>query len=414
MIDASSIKNDFPIFDSQPDLVYLDSTATSLKPKSVIEKINEYYRSYSANVHRGIYALSEKATAEYEAAREAIAEFIHANRSEEIIFTRNTTESLNLIAYSLGRDIIRENDEIVTTQMEHHSNFVPWQTLALENGGVFKIIEVSPEGYLTTAGDKNIDLHKVISRKTKILALTYVSNVLGTINPIREIISNAKKINPDIITVVDAAQATPHMLINVEEIGCDFLAFSSHKMLGPTGIGVLWGKYDLLDRMFPFQFGGEMIMEVSLEKTTFKKPPYKFEAGTPHIAGAIGLHAAINYLKKIGMNEIHLHEQKLIEYAQKTLIQAFGSKIRILGPNNIKDKTGIVSFSLGDIHPHDIAQILDEDQIAVRAGHQCAMPLHTSLKIGASARASFYLYNTKADVDKLISGLQKVEKVFIK
>lgn len=402
---AQHIKNDFPIFKKHPDLVYLDSTATSLKPNAVIGKITEYYTEYSANVFRGIYEISEKATKEYEESRDVVASFINARNRNEIVFTRNTSESLNLIAYSLGRKILNEGDEIVTTIMEHHSNFVPWQQLAVENGITFKVIGITNEGEL---GLKK--LQHIVTKKTKILALTYVSNVLGTINPVKEIITEAKKINPHIITVVDAAQAVPHMEVDAQDLGCDFLAFSSHKMLGPTGVGVLWGRYELLADMYPFQYGGEMIEEVRVDATTFQKPPHKFEAGTPHIAGVVGLKTAIEYLRKIGFGLIRKHEMELTSLALKFLKEEFGKKINIVGPQEIEKRGGILAFSFGNLHPHDISQVLDEHHIAVRAGHHCAMPLHTALGLSATTRASFYIYNDKTDVEKLVEGLKKVEK----
>ncbi|MBI5123065.1 aminotransferase class V-fold PLP-dependent enzyme, partial [Candidatus Roizmanbacteria bacterium] len=288
MIDIKTIKKQFPIFQNQPDLVYLDSTATSLKPKKMIDKLKEYYEEYSANVFRGIYPMSEKATVEFEETRQIVSKFINANKSEEIIFTRNTTESLNLLAYSLGRKIIESNDEIVTTIMEHHSNFIPWQVLAGETGATFKVVDINEEGYL------EVDWNKVITKKTKILTLTYVSNVLGTINPVKEIINEVKKINPKIIVIVDAAQAVPHLKIfDVQDLDADFVAFSSHKMLGPTGVGILWGKEEYLKEMYPFMYGGEMINEVFINRTTFKDPPHKFEAGTPAIGEVIAYKEAI-------------------------------------------------------------------------------------------------------------------------
>ncbi len=407
-MDLRQYKKDFPIFKNIPGLVYLDSTATSLKPNSVIEKLTEYYTSYSANVFRGVYKISEKATEEYEGTRKIVAEFINAKRPEEIIFTRSTTESLNLVAYSLGRKIIGEGDEVVTTLMEHHSNFVTWQQLALENGATFKVIDVADDGLL------DIDfanLDKIITSKTKILALTYISNVLGTINPLKKIIAAAKKINPHVIVVIDAAQAVPHIKVDVQDLGCDFLTFSSHKMLGPTGIGLLWGKYELLDEMFPFNYGGEMIQEVHLDKTVFKGPPHKFEAGTPHIAGAIALKEAIFYIRKVGQNNIREHEKKLLQYAILKLRSTFGKNISLLGPTDIENKGGIIAFTLKNYHAHDIAQILDEENICIRAGHHCAMPLHEKMGITASARMSFYLYNTNEDVDRVVRGLKKVENV---
>lgn len=419
MLNSSQIKNDFPIFSSDPTLVYLDSTATSLKPRSVIEKTTEYYAQYSANVFRGIYKISEKATEEYEETRKITAEFIGSSNPDEVIFTRNTTESLNLVAYSLGRLIIEEDDEVVATIMDHHSNFVPWQQLAAENGGIFKVIDVTDEGFLHifTKEDKiqsekfKVDLTGVITNKTKILALPYISNVLGIINPIKNIVEAAKKINPSLIVIVDAAQAVPHKEINVKEMGADFIAFSSHKMLGPTGIGVLWGRKELLDRMTPFQYGGEMIDEVAIESTTFKHTPHKFEAGTPHIAGVIALKEAIRYLQLIGMKNIRDHEKAITRYAMETLKKTFGGKIQIVGPQDAESRCGILAFTFGSYHPHDIAQILDEDNIAIRAGHHCAMPLHKRLQLSATARASFYLYNGEEDVEKLVTALKKVEKI---
>lgn len=407
MLNVQDIKKDFPIFQSHPTLVYLDSTATSLKPRSVIEKVTEYYRDYSANVHRGIYKISEKASEEYEKTRNIVANFIGAKDEREIIFTRNTTESLNLIAYSLGRNSVEKDDEIVTTIAEHHSNFVPWQQLALENEAVFKIIDVDENGRL------NIDiahLEKIITKKTKVLALTYISNVLGMMNPVKQIVRAAKKINPTIIVVIDAAQASPHHSLNVDQLGCDFLAFSSHKMLGPTGVGVLWGKYELLTQLYPFQYGGDMIQEVYMDRTVFKDPPHKFEAGTPHIDGIIALKEAIAYLTYIGMHEIEKHEQELYEYGYLALKDKFGDSVKILGEKH-KAGSAILSFQLSDFHPHDVAQILDENNIAVRAGNHCAMPLHTRYKMNASCRASFYIYNDKHDVDRLIAALTKVKKI---
>ncbi|MBI2641359.1 SufS family cysteine desulfurase [Candidatus Roizmanbacteria bacterium] len=406
MIDPKLLKKDFPIFQSHPDLVYLDSSATSLKPRSVIEKEREYYEEYSANVFRGLYQISEKATEEYEESRSVVATFINAKNPDEVIFTRNASESLNLIAYSLGRKIMKSGDEIVTTIMEHHSNFVPWQQLALENGGIFKVIDINEEGALPLKA-----LEQIISKKTKIFALTHISNVLGVINPVEKIATLAKKINPNIIIVVDAAQSIPHMKVDVQQLGCDFIAFSSHKMLGPTGVGVLWGKYAILDQMFPFQYGGEMIEEVYVNKTVFKKPPLKFEAGTPHIAGVIALKEAVNYLKKIGIENVRKHEKTLVSYAYRRLKETFSDGIHITGPRIAQERGGILAFTFKNYHPHDIAQILDEEHIAVRAGHHCAMPLHQRLKLNATTRASLYVYNTKEDVDKLVDGLKKIERM---
>ena len=414
MFDPKKIKKDFPIYNQHPNLVYLDSGATSLKPRVVVEKITEYYNQYSANIHRGIYQISELASLEYEETRSVVATFIGADSPSEIVFTRNSTESINLIASTVGQDIIESGDEIVTSIMEHHSNFVPWQQLAFSKGADFKVINI--ENYeLRIKNDKSkIDLSDIITKKTKILALTLVSNVLGTINPIKEISQAARKMNPNIIIVVDAAQAVPHMLVDVKNLGCDFLVFSSHKMFGPTGVGVLWGKANLLKKMDPYQYGGDMIDIVSLEKTTFAEPPHRFEAGTPNIAGVIGLKAAIRYIKNIGIENIKIHENKLANLAIAKLDKAFGEKIRILGPKADLNRSGIISFTINGVHPHDIAQICDEEQLAVRAGHHCAMPLHTCLNIPASTRASFYIYNTPTDVDKLAISLQRAVKILKK
>lgn len=415
MFHPKQVRNDFPIYFHKPDLVYLDSAATSLKPISVINKINEYYKKYSANIHRGIYEIAEKATEEYEETRKIISLFIHANRPEEIIFTRGTTEGINLVASSLGSEIMNEGEEIVTTILEHHSNFVPWQQLAFATGADFKVIDIN-DNYELAVLDKNhkINLHGVITKKTKIFALALASNTLGTINPVKEIIAAAKKINPAIITVVDAAQAVPHMKVNVKDLGADFVAFSSHKMLGPTGVGILWGKYELLEKMQPYQYGGDMIREVKIEKTVFNTVPYKFEAGTPNIADVVALKESVGYIQYYGLDEIRAHELELVETATSKLRKEFGEEIKLYGSSNLDYRGGVVSFSFKDIHPHDIAQILDEDKIAIRAGHHCTMPLHEFMKVPATARASFYLYNDEVDIDKLVMSLRKAKKILSK
>jgi cysteine desulfurase/selenocysteine lyase len=417
MKDFKHIKADFPIFSHKLGLVYLDSGATSLKPLSVIAKEVEYYRQYSANVFRGVYEMSERATEEYEQARQWTARFIHA-KPEEVIFTRNTTESINLIMYSLGRQVISKDSEIVTTLMEHHSNFVPWQQFAFENGAIFKVIDVDENGYLSLfekSGQVNLhEFKKIITPKTAIFAFTAVSNVLGTINPVKAITEAAKKINPEIIVVIDAAQAAPHMPIDVMEWGADFVAFSSHKMLGPTGVGVLWGKESLLRQADPFLYGGDMIREVTIAQTTFQETPHKFEAGTPHIAGVIAFGETIKYLMKVGMDNIRHHEKELFAYGIKKMETEFGDQIKILGPANPEDHAGILAFTFDGYHPHDIAQILDEQQIAVRAGHHCAMPLHEAYGLGATTRASFHIYNDESDIDKMVEGLKRVEEILRK
>lgn len=405
MLNTISLKKDFPIFSSNKNLIYLDSAAMSLKPASVINSVSEYYSEYSANVFRGIYKLSEKATEEYELTRDTVAAFINAYSSKEIIFVRNTTEAINLVAYAWGRVSISKGDEIITTVMEHHSNFVPWQQLAAENGAVLKILDIDESGRLLID-----DLEKIVTKKTKLLAITYVSNALGTINPLKQIISRVKKANPKVVVLVDAAQATPHLKVDVKDLGCDFLVFSGQKMLGPTGAGVLWGGSSILEEMPPFLFGGEMINEVHLDRTLFAPIPHKFEAGTPHIASVIGLRAAIEYLNKMGMDNIRKHEQELLSYTLKTLGRF--KEIKILGPGDVGTRGGVISFTVEKIHPHDVAQILDEEHICVRAGHHCAMPIHERLSVPASVRASLYLYNTIEDIDRFADALERSIKTF--
>lgn len=417
MLNINKIKKDFPVFKYNPGLNYLDSTATSLKPKTVIEKIKEYYEKYPANISRSLYKIAEKATQEYEASRKVVAEFINA-QPEEIIFTRNTTESLNLIAYGLEKKTIKKGDEIVISIMEHHSNFVPWQQLALRTKAKLKIIDIDDQGYLDIYNQqKNIDplkLKKFINKKTKIVAITHVSNVLGTINPIKNIAREIKKINPKTIIVIDSAQGAPHLLLDVSQMNIDFLAFSSHKMLGPTGVGILWGKKTSLNQLPPYLFGGEMIEEVQIKKSSFKDTPFKFEAGTPAIAEVIALKEAIFYLQKIGLENIKKHENNLTEYALNKLKKEFKNEIKILGPENLEDRVGVISFSFKNYHPHDIGQILSEKNICIRSGHHCAMPLHQRLKLPASNRISFYIYNRRQDIDQLIIGLKMVDKIFNK
>jgi len=408
MIDAARLRKDFPQFDRKihgKPIVYLDSTATSLKPWSVINKENEYYTRYTANIFRGIYTTSEEATKEYEDVRVKTAAFIGAKRPEEIVFTRNTSESINLVAYSWMRYNLKKGDEVVVSVLEHHSNFVPWQQLALEQGIKFKVWGIDKNGELNLK-----DLDKLITRRTKVLGITAVSNVLGIILPIKQLVRKVKTINPHCLVLVDAAQAIPHMKVNVSDWGADFVAFSSHKMLGPTGVGVLWGKYELLDNMKPFQYGGEMISEVRVEKTLFNKVPHKFEAGTPHIAGVIGFGAAIDYLTRLGMDNVRKHEEEIVAYAMKEMGKVKG--LTMYGPTDPRKKGGVIAFTMKSAHAHDIAQILNEDNIFVRSGNHCAMPLHLSMGIAATARASFYIYTTKKDIDKLVEGLNKVNKIF--
>jgi cysteine desulfurase/selenocysteine lyase len=405
-LDARQIKSDFPILsrEFQPgvSLVYLDSAATSQKPRLVIDAMNDYYQQYNANVHRGIHKLSEESTSAYEGARERIARFINAPDPATIIFVRNTTEALNLVAYSWGRRNIQKGDEILLTEMEHHSNIVPWQLLAEENGASIRYIPFTDTGLL----DMN-RLPELLTERTKLVCFASMSNVFGTINPSQEIIQAAHSVGA--LTVVDAAQSVPHLPVDIQELDCDFLAFSGHKMCGPTGIGILYGKRDLLEAMPPFLGGGDMIRRVRLEGSTWNELPWKFEAGTPSIAEGIGLGAAVDYLSQFGMDKIHAHEQFITGYALEALSEVKG--LRVLGPP-VGQKGGVAAFTLDGLHPHDIAQLLDEDGIAIRAGHHCAMPLHNKLSIPASARASFYLYTTTDDIDRLVLGLNRVRKVF--
>ncbi|MBU5689183.1 MAG: cysteine desulfurase [Candidatus Aenigmarchaeota archaeon] len=394
-------RKDFPILKIKINgkrLVYLDSAATSQKPKQVIEAITDYYQNYNANIHRSIHSLGEEATKAYEEARETVAKFINAEKPEEVIFVRNTTEALNVAAFGLRK--IVSTGKILLSEMEHHSNLIPWQQLAKINNAKLDFVGFDQDGYL------KIEELKQKARNAKVIAITQASNVLGTINPIKEI----AEIASDAIIVVDGAQSVPHMPVDVQELDIDILAFSAHKMLGPTGIGVLYAREELLKKMEPFIFGSEMIKEVSFNNASWNDLPYKFEAGTPHIAGAVGFKAAIDYLQKIGMKNIRRHDQEITDYALKKLSKL----VNIIGPKKAKDRSGLIAFTMNDVHPHDIAAILNEDGIAIRSGHHCAMPLHTKIGINASARASFYLYNTKQEIDLLVKSLEKVKRVFEK
>lgn len=407
MIDSVRIRNDFPILkmpiNGKP-LVYLDSTASSLKPVQVLQAMEGYYKNFSANIFRGVYRISEEATAAYENARKKIGQFIHSNDHREIVFVRNATEAINLVAASWGRQSIGPGDEILTGIIEHHANIVPWQQIAAEKGATVKYADLS------SAQDPVHVVVSLVSAKTKLLAITHVSNVLGNVIPVKEIIQAVKKKNPSCVVLVDAAQSVPHRAIDVRDIGCDFLVFSGHKMLGPTGIGVLWGRHSLLCEMPPYQTGGEMIGAVNVHGSTFKDPPHRFEAGTPHIAGAIGLGAAADYLLGIGMEKIRVHEEELVRYALEQLHQH--KDITIYGPDHTQERSGVISFLLKGVHPHDLAQILDRDNICIRSGHHCAMPLHTHLGVTATARASFYVYTTLQDIDAFMEGIEKARKVF--
>ena len=406
-IDVAKIREDFPILHRQVDgrtIAYLDNAATTQKPKQVIDTLVNYYTNYNANIHRGIYRISEEATAAHEAARVKIAQFINASSPQEIVFVRGTTEAINLVAQSWGRHNLGPGDGIILTQMEHHSNIVPWQLLCREKHSHLKYVGITDDGHLD-GSDYQMQLE---NDGAKLVTVSHASNVLGTINPVREMIRDAHK--HDSRVLVDAAQSVPHMPVDVQDLDCDFLAFSGHKMCGPTGIGVLYAKKELLDSMPPFHGGGEMIREVHMYESTWKDPPYKFEAGTTNIAGAIGLGTAVDYLNQIGMRKIRLREQELTGYALDSLSRIKG--ISIYGPKEPSQREGVVSFNVGDIHAHDMATLLDEDAICVRSGHHCAQPLMERLGVSATTRASFYLYNTEQEVDRLVESLEKAKKVF--
>jgi len=407
MIDANTIKKDFPIFSrniNKKPIVYLDTTATSLKPKQVIDAVNDYYTKFTANVFRGIYTLSEEATCAYESAREKIAKFINSQK-EEIVFTKNTDESLSLLSYCYLPYHVKKGDRLVTTILEHHANFIPWQQYGVEHGCEFRVWQVGIDGELNLK-----DLETLITPKTKIFAITAASNVLGTIPEIEKIVNIVKRRNPNCFVIVDAAQAVPHFPVDVVKWGADAVAFSGHKMLGPSGIGVLWAKKAILEEMPPFLFGGDMIREVHEKNTVFNDVPHKFEAGTPYIEGAIGLGAAVDYLSKLGMKNVRKHEIKITTYALQQLVKIPG--ITIFGPLNAAKRVGVIAFQVKGVHPHDVAQLLNEDNICIRVGYHCAMPLHEHLGIGATCRASFYIYTTKGDIDALVTGIKKVIKVF--
>jgi cysteine desulfurase / selenocysteine lyase len=401
---SPDLRNDFPVLQQTiygKPLIYFDNAATALKPQSVINAINRYYSTESSNVHRGIYYLSEKATAEFEAARSKVQQFINAPSADEIVFVRGTTEAINLIAASYVRPIIRKGDEIVLSVIEHHSNIVPWQLVCEQIGAVLRIIPANDSGELQLD-----EYEKLLSEKTKFVAVGHVSNAIGTINPIKQMIEVAHKHGAAVL--VDGAQAVPHLAVDVQNLNCDFYAFSGHKLYGPTGIGVLYGKMHLLDQMHPYHGGGEMISSVSFEKTTYKKPPHKFEAGTPSISSAIGLGAAIDYVNGIGLQEISAYENELLKYATGKIVTVPG--LRIIG--NAKSKAAILSFVIDGIHPHDIGTILDREGIAIRAGHHCAMPAMQRFGVPATARASFAFYNTKAEVDLFVDALGRLLKIF--
>ena len=396
-MNIEKIKKDFPIFVNQPDLVYLDNASTTQMPQVVIDAVSEYYSKYKANVHRAVYKLGEAAEKKYEEARQTAAEFLNAER-EEIIFTSGTTAAINGLAFSLGQTL-RAGDNVVLTRMEHHANLIPWQQMSRRYGFELRFIKL--DGY-------ELDLKQaaeIIDKNTKIVSFIHISNTLGTINPARKIVQLAKAVGA--ITIIDAAQSAAHMKLDVQNLDCDFLTFSGHKLGGPTGSGVLFGKKDRLAGLAPFLFGGAMISAVGYERSEWAEAPHKFEAGTPNIAGAIGLAAALKYLQSIGWDEIRQHEKELLAYAREKLRKI--DALKIIGPNEL---AGVISFTLGAIHPHDIATVLDRDRVAVRAGHHCTLPLMDYLKIGGTTRASFWIYNNKSDVDRLVVGIKKTLGVF--
>jgi cysteine desulfurase / selenocysteine lyase len=402
-MDVREIRKQFPIFEEEVNghpLVYLDSAATSHKPLAVLDKLSDYYRRYNSNVHRGVHTLGNYATEGYEGAREKVRRFINAKSTQEVIFTRGTTTALNVVALSYGQEAVQDGGEIVITPMEHHSNLIPWQQLAKRTNATLKYIDLREDGTLDMD-----DAREKITPHTKIVSTVHISNVLGTINPIRELADLAHENGA--VMVVDGAQSTPHMQVDVRELDCDFFAFSAHKMCGPTGIGVLYGKKQLLENMEPVEFGGEMIDTVEWYDSTWKELPYKFEGGTPIIAGAIGLGAAIDFLEEIGLDAITEHEHRLVQYAYERLLDMDG--FRLYGPEK---RGGLLTFNIDDVHPHDVATVLDSMGIAVRAGHHCAQPLMRELNVTATARASFYLYNTEDDIDKLVEGLSETKEFF--
>ena len=402
--DVQRIRRDFPILQTSvrgKPLVYLDNAATSQKPAQVIEAMRRYYEAGNANIHRGVHYLSEHATEEHEAARATAQSFINAAHAHEVIFVRGTTEGINLVAQTYGRANVRAGDEVLITAMEHHSNIVPWQILCEEKGAKLRVVPINDAGELLLD-----EFAKLLNPRTKIVALTHVSNALGTINPIKQIVEMAHGHNVPVL--VDGAQAIPHLAVDVQDLGVDFYVFSGHKVYGPTGIGVLYGKTALLEGMPPYQGGGDMISSVTFEKTLYNKLPFKFEAGTPHVAGAIGLAAALDYVTSLGILNIGAYEHAVLGYATKTVGSLPG--IRLVG--TAKNKTGVLSFTLEGIHPHDIGTILDQEGIAIRTGHHCAQPIMQRYGIPATARASFAMYNTEQEVDALAAGIQKVREVF--
>jgi cysteine desulfurase/selenocysteine lyase len=402
--DLEKIREDFPVLAQKvrgKPLVYLDNGATSQKPQAVIDTLSRYYRAENSNIHRGVHYLSEQATAAYEAAREKIRNFIHAPRADEVVFVRGTTEAINLVTQSYGRTFLKSGDEIIISAMEHHSNIVPWQMLCQQIGARLRIVPISHDGELVLD-----EYRALLNDRTRFVSITHVSNALGTIVPVRQVVRLARE--RGIPVLVDGAQAVPHLRVDVQELDCDFYAFSGHKLFGPTGIGVLYGRAELLDRMPPYQGGGDMISLVTFEKTHYNVLPYKFEAGTPHIAGVIGLGAAIDYLDALDWRRLAMHEHDLLSYASEQLAKISG--LRIIG--TAREKAGVLSFVFDQVHAHDVGTILDQEGVAVRAGHHCAMPVMQRFGVPATTRASFAFYNTREEIDALAAALHKVKKVF--
>jgi cysteine desulfurase/selenocysteine lyase len=403
-LDVGRIRKDFPVLDEPihgKRLAYLDSAATSQKPRQVLDAIRRFYEHDNSNVHRGVHLLSERATRDYEAARDKVRDFIHAAHREEVVFTRGTTEAINLVANSFARPRLKKGDEILVTAMEHHSNIVPWQLACEATGATLKVVPITDDGEL-----RMDEFARLLSAKTKLVAVGHVSNALGTVNPVEDIVRQAHA--KGVPVLVDGAQAVPHMAVDVQALGCDFYAFSGHKMYGPTGIGVLYGRRELLEAMPPWQGGGDMIRSVSFEKTTYNDLPYKFEAGTPDIAGAIGLGAAVDYLQSIGLDAVAAHEHDLLDYATRQLTAIPG--VRVIG--TARRKAGVLSFVIDGVHPHDIGSLVDRDGVAIRTGHHCAQPVMERFGVPATCRASFGLYNTVEDVDALVASLRKVVEMF--
>lgn len=400
MLDVNKIRGDFPIYHSDKPFVYLDSASTTQKPQVVIDAVSEYYHSYAANIHRALYEIGERATDAYEQVRIKVKQFLNVPDSHSVIFTRSTTESINLVAYAWGLKNLCQHDTVCISEMEHHSNLVPWQLITEKTGATLDYIPLAKDGTL------NIESLNPIFKQTKLVSVGHQSNVFGTVNPVNEIISAAKSVNA--VTLLDGAQAVPHMKVDIAELDCDFYAFSGHKMVGPTGVGVLIGRTELLDSMDPFMGGGEMINSVTMEKSTWNDVPWKFEAGTPNIAQVIGLGAAIDYLQSVGMDAIHEHEQSLLKYGLDVLSQIKGTTLY----GNADHRGAVIPFNVENVHAHDLAKFLDTDGICIRAGHHCAQPIMDHLGVSSTARASFYIYNDKNDIDLLAESIEKTARIF--